>query len=896
MNNLIKQAQQYCTLGLSVILLDNNKAPALSGWTDLQATRLSAQELSELSEGKTIRPELLDKEGKPAGIKVIRNVKGIGILGGKTSGTELQPLEIIDVDTKYDTTGTLWENLTEHVTNILGQKFFQALTIATTRSGGYHIYYRATNAEPNQPLAKRPATAEEIQQGKKGDKAILETRGPGGYVACPPTPGYEFIQGSAEMIPVITPAERNELKNICKGFDTAGTYDRPERREKKKDLGPALPGVSTIEDYQNQVDVLDLLEDHDFTIASTAGEITYIKRKGSSASSSGNFHEKTKLLKFFSTNVDGFEAERAYPPFKVYSILEHEGNDKKAFSKLFSDGYGSKEWREAWLESKQEEQPPHPADVFDSKTINIETTDTKTGEVSSVLAPGGSVKAKDLSRLAGDRIILQLGQDTPETEALQAIRTAVKSGKRVLVSVHGEEPIYWYNYELEGLLPTYQDYIAESGGLTDSQIEDLRTDIVSLGLRIPDPMDRDLYRETITSGPFAQLGITPESLDITLDELRADQGRENQKKELDLLLGKVANLQEEGKTQKALEALSKKVSDIKLLDKAGEFDKLLRPTSEEEIKKEEASLPESLNTGFIIAGEELLLPGGQLSVYAGPTNHGKTIVLINTALQVADRYPDKRFIFFSYEERANSIIQYFLNTYINIDLNSSKGGNRRLLRDYFRTGSTQFIAQANRGHFESKKAEFFRDYIENGRILIKGVDYNSEELDLAIRHLHKKEPSLGGVFIDYFQLLRLPQAQSKNSRQEELKQICQDLNSLAKNTGLPLILSAQFNREVTNLMRLHPTNIGEAGDIERIVNTLIGLWNMDKKPVLKGITDAEATEINNKIRKRRLLEEGAKNMYLEILKSRDLPTGSFDFLEFNGNTGKVSNRDTTLDW
>jgi DNA polymerase III delta prime subunit len=97
-------------------------------------------------------------------------------------------------------------------------------------------------------------------------------------------------------------------------------------------------------------------------------------------------------------------------------------------------------------------------------------------------------------------------------------------------------------------------------------------------------------------------------------------------------------------------------------------------------------------------------------------------------------------------------------------------------------------------------------------------------------------------------------------------------------------------------MRLHPTNIGEAGDIERIVNTLIGLWNMDKKPVLKGITDAEATEINNKIRKRRLLEEGAKNMYLEILKSRDLPTGSFDFLEFNGNTGKVSNRDTTLDW
>jgi hypothetical protein len=95
-------------------------------------------------------------------------------------------------------------------------------------------------------------------------------------------------------------------------------------------------------------------------------------------------------------------------------------------------------------------------------------------------------------------------------------------------------------------------------------------------------------------------------------------------------------------------------------------------------------------------------------------------------------------------------------------------------------------------------------------------------------------------------------------------------------------------------MRLHPTNIGEAGDIERIVNTLVGLWNMDKKPVLKGITDAEQDAIDYKINQR--LTSKTENledckMYLEILKSRDLPTGAYDFLEFNGNTGKVKNRD-----
>jgi replicative DNA helicase len=189
--------------------------------------------------------------------------------------------------------------------------------------------------------------------------------------------------------------------------------------------------------------------------------------------------------------------------------------------------------------------------------------------------------------------------------------------------------------------------------------------------------------------------------------------------------------------------------------------------------------------------------------------------------------------------------------------------------------------------YNSILQEFFKTYIETGRILVKYLDYNSQELTTAIEYINKESKDIGGVFIDYFQLLKLPK--EKNSRQEELKQICISLKDTAVRTGLPIILAAQFNRDATNLMRLHPTNIGEAGDIERIVNTLVGLWNMDKKPVLKGITDSETEEINMRISNRRLTGEGAKNMYLEILKSRDLPTGSYEFLDFNGNTGKISN-------
>jgi DNA primase len=456
------------------------------------------------------------------------------------------------------------------------------------------------------------------------------------------------------------------------------------------------------------------------------------------------------------------------------------------------------------------------------------------------------------------------------------------------------EACSYYEYKLQATINKYGK-IENERGLQAKDIDNLLEDVVETASHILDATNRDRYKKLFTSlDAIKQLGITEESLSITIDRLTSTREKESQDRELKKTLKKASELQAEGKREEAIEFLDSNLKKVKLKNKATEFNKLLLPTSEAQIKEEEASLPDSLNSGISIAGEELLLPGGAISVISAPTNHGKTIFLINTALNVAERYPDKKFIFFTYEERDTAILQYFLNTYINISLNSSDKGNRRVLRHYFKTGSTQFFSSKILEYFNAKKEEFFKTYIETGRILVKYVDYNSKELDLAIRYLHEREPNIGGVYVDYFQLLNLPgetkRAERINSRQEELKEICQTLKRVAVNTGLPLILAGQFNREVTNLMRLHPTHIGEAGDIERIVNTLVGLWNMDKKPVLKGITEAEADEINKRMFNRKVQGDGAKNMYLEILKSRDLPTGSYDFLDFDGNTGKIKNR------
>ena len=447
----------------------------------------------------------------------------------------------------------------------------------------------------------------------------------------------------------------------------------------------------------------------------------------------------------------------------------------------------------------------------------------------------------------------------------------------------------YYEYKLQETLNKYGK-IEEERGLQPKDIDSLLDEVVETASQIPDTTARDRYKKLFTSlEAIKELGISEESLSITVDILTSTRDKEAQAKEFKKLLSEATQLQDKGEIDKALELLDSKVKEVKLKDKATEFSSLLLSSSEEQIITDLKKAPGDLNTGYIIKGEELLIPGGAITVYAGATGHGKTVFSINTALNVAKAYPESKFIFFTYEENSTAILQYFLNIYIDLELNNSTSSksNRRLIKDYFKTGATQYFNSTALKDFEAKKEEFFKTYIETGRILVKYIDLNSQELDLAIRYLHKSEPQLGGVFIDYFQLLNLPgeikRAERINSRQEELKEICQQLKRVAIDTGLPLCLAAQFNRDVTDLMKLHPTKIGEAGDIERIVNTLVGLWDISKNTVSNATSKGEENEMKRRI------GEATTGMYIELLKSRDLPTGSYEVLEYNGKTGKISN-------
>ena len=435
----------------------------------------------------------------------------------------------------------------------------------------------------------------------------------------------------------------------------------------------------------------------------------------------------------------------------------------------------------------------------------------------------------------------------------------------------------YYEWRLELIAKRYDRVIEETGGLTPKQILTLQDEVVEISSSIVEPMERDLFKATAINY-LKDWGITEESLSITVDRLTATRDKEAQTKDFKKLLKDATELQDKGEIDKALELIDSRVKEVKLRDKATEFSSLLLPIKETELKDRISQRPESINSGYKIGGEELLLPSGAISILTAPTSHGKTTFLINMALNVAEAYPDKQAYLFSYEEDGDSILINTLNTYLDRELSTN---NRRTLKSYFTTGSTEFIKSDSREYFTTTKDKFFNELIDNRRLNIHYSSYNSDTIIEAIRYLHKNT-NIGSVFIDYIQLLNLPEGKYKTySRQEEIKEICIALKDVAIETGLPIILGAQFNRTVENHLQLYANKIGEAGDIERIANLIVGFWNNNGFKPLG--SDGDLKEINNR---------GInipETLYATVLKNRGGKVGQEELLSFNGNTGKIKN-------
>lgn len=825
------KAKEYLKAQLSVIPTKEDKLPALPSWKPYQSQRIKEDEVEGLFTGA--------------------NVKGLAIICGAISGG----LEVIDVDTKHDTTGSLWDELRGLIEDNLPE-LYSRLVIAHTKSGGYHIYYRCKEIKGNLKLAT-----------KLNKEVLIETRGEGGYVIAPPTPKYTYIQGEPGNIPTITPEDRDILFSISKSFNELEEIKTKVNTPTSTTYNST--GLSPFEDYNQRGDIVGLLESKGWRVVNQRGERINLLRPGSTDSkTSGNYHTGLKVLRVFSSSTD-FNPDKGYSPSQVFSLLECNGDNKLTYRRLLELGYGEPY-------NGEDIRPTH----VKTERIKVEVVNKVNRESSIISTPGDSLKIENIQTAIGEEVVITSPGSEAQDEILKAINLILQTGKRIYIK-EGATELREYRYQLRAIFNKYGTIQEESGGLTDRDRDSLLDEVVIVSTKLQ-PIDKDIFlKEFIELEAIKELGISEESLSITVDRLTSTRDKEAQAKEFKKLLSEATQLQDKGETDKALELLDSKVKEVRLKDKKNSFNKLLEIPTEEDIKNHFSQHSESLRSGFYIKQEELLLPSGGLTGIAGATGHGKTDFLINLTLNSVLNYPEKEFYFFTYEMSQEAILVRFLNSYLDIDLESYS--NQRAIKTYFKTGSTQYIKADARDFFTAKVKEFFKDIIGSGRLRVKGIDYTAPELNLALSELRKKA-NVGGFFIDYFQLLNIPKEGYKNySRQEELKVICQDLNNTAKQLQLPIILGAQFNREVTTPFKLHPTNISEAGDIERILDTLIGIWFTNKKIVAKDLTKAEESDFKN------IGLDTPDKLYTYVLKSRETATDVYELLDYNGQRGKIKN-------
>lgn len=314
-------------------------------------------------------------------------------------------------------------------------------------------------------------------------------------------------------------------------------------------------------------------------------------------------------------------------------------------------------------------------------------------------------------------------------------------------------------------------------------------------------------------------------------------------------------------------------------------------------------------TGWTSYGQ-VELWADDITVFCAPTSHGKTMILFQTLLDLvrediaAGRV--RKYLFVSREEQPRQLALRALNVWIdrqtlkNKSEYSSHADRRAALRDALR-GVCPF--GYNDTEFGALKSAI-EDYKNNvfPRVALVHTDGSAESItgniDYYKTQFERAGFELGGVFVDYFQLLNSDTP--NRMRNYELKTICDALKQAAGRSGVPFVIAAQLNREALRdgVDAVELSNIGEGADIERIAHDVYMMWQTDKtrKSTYFGKkNDKETQNANFGARARRLFTTDQLGehtpligrIYIERLKAREGVTGLWALLPYDGESGRI---------
>ncbi|MEE0267878.1 MAG: DnaB-like helicase C-terminal domain-containing protein [Bacteroidales bacterium] len=430
----------------------------------------------------------------------------------------------------------------------------------------------------------------------------------------------------------------------------------------------------------------------------------------------------------------------------------------------------------------------------------------------------------------------------------------------------------------------------EDGTLTPKQYAELQDKVIALANHTKDDTERDKILSEFSYNGGER--ITKEALLAWADKQREIEDALTQKESTGTAIKEISELYQSGRIQEAISKMKDASNSLNNIDRRSKYSSLLSLPSENEIvermKKRQDAIPTMYQFSRGVEKEVLTIPSGAITFVCAPTSHGKSTMLQNLALQVAEQANEgETTLYFTFEEDKDSVFVQMLNKSMNIDLcknyDANSSNNLRALSHFYRTGEDRYIKADKKDEFHQKRSLFVSKYISSGKLRLFYEDYDSAELIEAIKYIGK-QVKIKAVFIDYIQLLNNTEYRAKRMvRTEELKEICKDLKNLAVGYDLPIVVAAQMNRETKSPIDMHSQNIAEAADLERIANKIICIWNSS---FTAQKSEKNGKELNDFESNKMRLGVGGK-IYAKLTKNRGGVVGLDAVLDYIGNTGVI---------
>lgn len=209
------------------------------------------------------------------------------------------------------------------------------------------------------------------------------------------------------------------------------------------------------------------------------------------------------------------------------------------------------------------------------------------------------------------------------------------------------------------------------------------------------------------------------------------------------------------------------------------------PFSVARLEKESRGLLSGLSTGWQALDElDVRLHGGELAILAARTGHGKTTALVNLLDNLTEEAEDEAVLFFSLEEPEVRVFHRLLA------LRTAKQGRPwtvNLVRDRLLGLDGEFededALNEALAHLKAK---------ENALRIIYRPAWTPERIGAYVADV-ARERKVRAVLVDYLQRVR-PGLEGRR-RDEEVSHIARTLRAVAVDTGAPLVVGAQINRE-----------------------------------------------------------------------------------------------------